>query len=161
MFKKEHNNPVYYPRCKTVWRYSYGQIHKAKIYGHWYHRNKFFYVYEEHVRLDRRPKRKKVWYRVNPSHFDTDINFLVDIAINKKQEELKKAISETEDWIKNLPNLIKSKEQKIADLKTAIKLVSKEKFHWKTYRLKDRLNGTEEVRPLSIDKRVQTSTFAF
>ena len=158
MFIREHKSPVYYPRCKTVYRYYLGQIRKTKIYGHWFHKNKNFYILETHNSILRNKKRK-VWSVSNPSHYDKDVNFLIEIAINNRKEKLKKEISQLEDWIKNVPHLIKQKEETIEAITKAIKLVSKEKFGWDSYRIKDQLNGTRDVKRLDLEHEVDIKSF--
>ena len=98
MFIREHTNPVYYPRCKFVYRYYLGQIRKTKIYGHWFHRNKNFYILENHNNILHNKKRL-VWCNVKPSHYDKDVNFLIEIAIMDRQKKLKDEISKLETWI--------------------------------------------------------------
>ena len=158
MFIKEHKNPVYYPRCKLVYRYYLGQIRKTKIYGHWFHKNKNFYILETHNNILHNKKRK-VWSVSNPSHYDKDVNFLIEIAIIEKQKKLKKEISELEDWIKNVPELIKQKQERITAMTKAIKLVSKEKFGWRSHCIQDQLNGTRDVKPIDLEHEVDIKTF--
>ena len=137
MFKREHTSPVRYPKCKSVYRYYIGQIRKTKIYGHWFHRNKNFYILENHK----------------------DVNFLIEIAIMDRQKKLKDEISKLEAWIKNAPELIREKQEKIQLINQAIKKVSKEKFDWKTYRIANQLNGSEVVRPIDLEHTFDTKTF--
>ncbi len=158
MFIREHTNPVYYPRCKFVYRYYLGQIRKTKIYGHWFHRNKNFYVLEVHNSI-LRGKKRKVWSSVVPSHYDKDVQFLIEIAINDKQKKLKKEISKLEDWIKDVPEMVKKKQEQITAMTKAIKLVSKEKFGWSSHCVQDQLNGTRDVKPIDLEHEVDIKSF--
>jgi hypothetical protein len=158
MFKREHTSPVRYPKCKSVYRYYIGQIRKTKIYGHWFHRNKNFYVLENHNNILHNKKRL-VWCNVKPSHYDKDVNFLIEIAIMDRQKKLKDEISKLEAWIKNVPELIREKQEKIQLINQAIKKVSKEKFDWKTYRIANQLSGSEVVRPIDLEHTFDTKTF--
>ena len=158
MFEKKHTSPVKYPRVKTVWRFYIGQIRKAKIYGHWFHRNKNFYILENH-NYHLSGKKRLVWSRENPSHYDKDVNFLIEIAINYKQKKLAKDIEDCEKWIKEVPELIKRKQEQIEATKKAMKLVSKEKFEWKSYCAQDQLDGKREVKPLDLEAEVDTKSF--
>ena len=154
MFNKEHNNKVRYPRCKTVWRYFMGQIRKAKIYGHWF-RGKDFYILEEQDIIGVGKNRTaKIWSKSLPNHYDKEKDFLCEVAINERKEKLKKDILQHEEWIKNVPELIEKRKERINAIKEAIKLVSVEKFNWKDYRIKHQLDGTEKVRPLDIENKI-------
>jgi hypothetical protein len=158
MFKREHTSPVRYLKCRSVYRYYIGQIRKTKIYGHWFHRNKNFYVLENHNNILHNKKRL-VWCNVKPSHYDKDVNFLIEIAIMDRQKKLKDEISKLEAWIKNVPELIREKQEKIQLINQAIKKVSKEKFDWKTYRIANQLSGSEVVRPIDLEHTFDTKTF--
>ena len=158
MFKREHTRPVRYPKCKSVYRYYIGQIRKTKIYGHWFHRNKNFYILENHNNILHKKKRL-VWCNVKPSHYDKDVNFLIEIAIMDRQKKLKDEIFKLEAWIKNAPELIREKQEKIKLINQAIKKVSKEQFDWKTYRVANQLSGSEVVRPIDLEHTFVTKTF--
>ena len=131
MFKREHTSPVRYPKCRSVYRYYIGQIRKTKIYGHWFHRNKNFYILENH-NYHLSGKKRLVWSRENPSHYDKDVNFLIEIAINYKQKKLAKDIEDCEKWIKEVPEIIKRKQEQIEATKKAMKLVHELSIHVRT-----------------------------
>ena len=76
-----------------------------------------------------------------------------------RQKKLKDEISKLEAWIKNAPELIREKQEKIQLINQAIKKVSKEKFDWKTYRIPNQLNGSEVVRPIDLEHTFDTKTF--
>ena len=71
-----------------------------------------FYILENHNNILHNKKRL-VWCNVKPSHYDKDVNFLIEIAIMDRQKKLKDEISKLEAWIKNAPELIKEKQEKI------------------------------------------------
>jgi len=155
MFEKKDNSPVKYPRCKSAWYFSGHSIKKEKIYGHWFRKKDDFRVLVEQQIISRNGNQtKKVWHLAEPNSYDTDISFIINIAINHKQNYLEKVIQQTKDWINNVPNLIKEKETFIEQLKQAKQKVSKETFDWgvSSHKLKEQLSDTSKVRPLSIHK---------
>jgi vacuolar-type H+-ATPase subunit E/Vma4 len=99
-------------------------------------------------------KPKKFGELVSPSNYDTDLNFIIDVAINHKQNYLEKVIQQTKDWINNVPNLIKEKEAFIEQLKQAKQKISKENFEWgvSPNKLETQLSDISKVQPLSISE---------
>jgi len=155
MFEKKDNSPVKYPRCKSAWYFNGIAIKKQKIYGHWFRKKDDFRILiEQQVLGVGKNQTKKVWRLVKPSDYDTDLAFIVNIAINHKQNYLDKVIQQTKDWINNVPNLIKEKETFIEQLEQAKQKISKENFDWKINpkRLQEQLEDTSKVQPLSINE---------
>jgi vacuolar-type H+-ATPase catalytic subunit A/Vma1 len=155
MFEKKDNSPVKYPRCKSAWYFNGHSIKKEKIYGHWFRKKDDFRILIKQQTIGRNENQtKKVWHLVKPSDYDTDLAFIINIAINHKQNYLEKVIQQTKDWINNVPNLIKEKEAFIEQLKQAKQKISKENFEWgvSPNKLETQLSDISKVQPLSISE---------
>ena len=154
MFEKKDNSPVKYPRCKSSWHFTGYSISKIKIYGHWFRKKDDFRILVEKQIIGVKSKTKKVWTIASPSNYDTDLNFIIDVAINHKQNYLEKVIQQTKDWINNVPNLIKEKEAFIEQLKQAKQKVSKETFNWgvSPNKLETQLSDINKVTPIHISE---------
>ena len=154
MFEKKDNSPVKYPKCKSAWYFNGHSIKKEKIYGHWFRKKDDFRILVEKQIIGVKSKTKKVWTIASPSNYDTDLNFIIDVAINHKQNYLEKVIQQTKDWINNVPNLIKEKETFIEQLKQAKQKISKENFEWgvSPNKLETQLSDISKVQPLSISE---------
>jgi ribonuclease BN (tRNA processing enzyme) len=155
MFEKKDNSPVTYPRYKSAWNFTGYSIRKIKIYGHWFRKKDDFRILIEQLIIgSNKNKTKKVWRIASPSNYDTDLNFIIDVAINHKQNYLEKVIQQTKDWINNVPNLIKEKEAFIEQLKQAKQKISKETFEWgvSPNKLETQLSDISKVQPLSISE---------
>jgi len=163
MFEKTHNFPVKYQRCKTAWYFNGIEIKKQKIYGHWYRKKDDFRILieKEIFGITHKAKTKKVWSYAKPSDYETDLNFIINVAINKKKDQLEQRIKSLKQWINDLPNLIKDKENFIKQLEEAKKNVSKENFYWHDHSRKivEQLEDHNKVSSLNINNKYEKLSY--
>jgi len=136
MFSKEKKYEVW-TKPKLFWHASHGSIERVKLYGYQFSNKGNFYVYEkqDHMSLSSAKyiRDKKTWVCTEPRYYDQDKSFIINVMIEIKKEQIKDVINKTQKLIDDAPQYLIRLKDKMTDLEQMIKMVSEEKYTWKTY----------------------------
>jgi len=136
MFSKEKKYETW-SKPKLFWHTGHGSIERVKLYGYQFTRKGNFYVYvkQNHMSLSggKYIHDQKTWVQCEPREYDQDKSFIINVMIEKKKEQIKDVINKTQKEIDDMPQRLIRLKDKIADLEQMVKLVSEDKFNWKTF----------------------------
>ena len=136
MFSKEKKYETW-TKPKLFWHGDHGSIERVKLYGYQFSSKGNFYVYQkqDHMSLSSAKyiQDKKTWVRTEPKYYDQDKSFIINVMIEIKREQIKDVINKTQKQIDDAPQYLIRLKDKMTDLEQMIKMVSEEKYSWKTY----------------------------
>jgi hypothetical protein len=136
MFSKEKKYEVW-TKPKLFWHTNHGSIDRVKLYGYQFSNKGNFYVYVKQNHMSLRGgkyiQNKKTWVHCLPEEYDQDKSFIINVMIEKKKQEIRDVINKTQKQIDDMPQTLIRLKDKITDLEQMVKMVSEEKYLWKTY----------------------------
>ena len=136
MFSKEKKYETW-TKPKLFWHTSYNSICRVKLYGYQFTNKGNFYVYEKQNHMTFSSSKythdKKTWVHCEPREYDQDKSFIINVMIEKKKQEIKDDIIKTQKLIDDMPQRLIRLKDKMTDLEQIVKMVSEEKYTWKTF----------------------------
>ena len=136
MFSKEKKHEVW-TKPKLFWHTNHGSIDRVKLYGYQFSNKGNFYVYVKQNHMSLRGGKyihdKKTWVHSLPREYDQDKSFIINVMIENKKQEIRDVINKTQKQIDDMPQTLIKLKDKITDLEQMVKMVSEEKYLWKTY----------------------------
>lgn len=136
MFSKQKSYEVW-SKPKLFWHCNHASIERVKLYGYQFSSKGNFYVYvkQNHMSLSggKYIHNKKTWVHCEPKDYDQDKSFIINVMIEKKKQEIKDVINKTQKQIVDMPQTLIRLKNRITDLEEMVKMVSEEKFTWKTF----------------------------
>jgi|LauGreSuBDMM15SN_2_FD.fasta_scaffold321397_1 hypothetical protein len=136
MFSKEKKYETW-AKPKLFWHGDHGYITRIKLYGYQFSSKGNFYVYikQDHLSLSgaKYIKDKKTWVCCEPKDYDQDKSFIINVMIEKKKEQIKDQMIKIQKSIDDAPQYLIRLKDRLTDLEKIIKMVSEEKYGWKSY----------------------------